>query len=49
LSRNLFWYVRTKPEGDIKKLVDWVLSPAGQALVTEVGYFPVKSTSTVGK
>jgi len=49
LSRNLFWYVRTKPAGDVKKLVDWVLSPAGQALVTEVGYFPVKATPTVGK
>jgi phosphate transport system substrate-binding protein len=49
LARDLYWYVRTKPEGDIKKLVDWVLSPAGQALVAEVGYFPVKTTPTVGK
>jgi phosphate transport system substrate-binding protein len=50
LARNLFWYVRTKPEGDIKKMVDWVLSPAGQALVAEVGYFPVKTaTPTIGK
>lgn len=42
LSRYLFWYVRTKPNGDIKKLVDYVLSDEGQQIVTDVGYFPVK-------
>ncbi|MGH8005170.1 MAG: phosphate ABC transporter substrate-binding protein [Limisphaerales bacterium] len=43
LARDLYWYFRTKPAGDVKKLVDWVLSPEGQKVVTEVGYFPVKS------
>jgi phosphate transport system substrate-binding protein len=42
LSRFLFWYVRNKPTGEIKKLVDFVLSDAGQKIVAEVGYFPVK-------
>jgi phosphate transport system substrate-binding protein len=42
LSRNLFFYLRKDPEGDTKKFIDWVLSPDGQALATEVGYFPVK-------
>jgi phosphate transport system substrate-binding protein len=42
LSRPLFFYTRKKPEGDIKKFVDWVLSPDGQKIVTEVGYFPVQ-------
>lgn len=42
LSRYLFWYVRNKPTGEIKKLVDFVLSDAGQKIVAEVGYFPVK-------
>jgi len=41
LSRNLFWYLRNKPTGDIKKLVDFVLSPEGQEIVSKVGYFPV--------
>ena len=41
LSRNLFWYLRNKPTGEIKKLVEFVLSPEGQAVVTQVGYFPV--------
>ncbi|MFZ1684667.1 MAG: phosphate ABC transporter substrate-binding protein [Candidatus Zixiibacteriota bacterium] len=42
LSRYLFWYLRNKPTGEMKKLVDFVLSDAGQQVVTQVGYFPVK-------
>ena len=41
LSRPLFFYTRTKPAGDAKLFVDWVLSPEGQALTTKVGYFPL--------
>lgn len=43
LTRDLYWYLRAKPEGDIKKLVDWVLSSDGQAVVVSAGYFPVES------
>jgi phosphate transport system substrate-binding protein len=42
ISRYLYWYLRNKPTGDIKKLVDWVLSEQGQEIVSKVGYFPVK-------
>ena len=42
LSRQLFWYTAGKPSGEIKNLVDWVLSPAGQKVVEEVGYYPLK-------
>lgn len=42
LSRYLYWYLRSKPTGDIKKLVDFALSDEGQKIVAEVGYFPVK-------
>ncbi|MCX5860003.1 MAG: phosphate ABC transporter substrate-binding protein [Proteobacteria bacterium] len=42
LSRDLFFYLQKSPTGDIKKFIDWVLSPAGQEIVTKVGYFPVK-------
>jgi len=42
LSRPLFFYTRNKATGDIKTFVDWVLSDQGQAIVTKVGYFPVK-------
>jgi phosphate transport system substrate-binding protein len=42
LSRPLFFYVGPKPSADIKGFTDWVLSPAGQAIVVKVGYFPIK-------
>ncbi|MCX5866203.1 MAG: phosphate ABC transporter substrate-binding protein [Proteobacteria bacterium] len=42
LSRDLFFYLRKTPSGDTKKFIDWILSPAGQEIVTKVGYFPVK-------
>jgi len=42
LSRPLFFYLRSKPAGDIKSFIDWVLSPEGQGIVLKVGYFPIK-------
>ncbi len=41
LSRPLFFYLPKPPEGQVKAFIDWVLSPSGQSLVSEVGYFPV--------
>ncbi len=41
LARNLFFYVRNKPTGEIKEFIDWVLSAQGQAVVVKVGYFPI--------
>ena len=42
LSRYLFFYTRQKPAGDVKKFVDWVLTPAGQKIAADVGYYPLK-------
>lgn len=42
ITRNLFFYTRTKPAGKVKGFVDWVLSDEGQNVVTAVGYFPVR-------
>ncbi|MEW6652658.1 MAG: phosphate ABC transporter substrate-binding protein [Bacteroidota bacterium] len=42
ISRYLYMYTRKRPEGNIKKFVDWALSEKGQSIVTEVGYFPLK-------
>jgi len=41
ISRSLFMYLRNRPGGEIKKYIDWILSPAGQKIVTEAGYFPL--------
>ncbi len=42
ITRYLYFYTRVRPAGDMKKFVDWVLSNEGQALATQVGYFPVR-------
>jgi len=42
LSRPLFMYTRGKAGGDAKDFIDFCLSAEGQAIVTQVGYFPVK-------
>ena len=33
---------RKAPDGTIGEFIDYVLSPEGQSVVTEVGYFPVQ-------
>lgn len=42
ITRYLYMYLRSKPTGAMKEYVDWILSAEGQAVVTAVGYFPVK-------
>lgn len=42
ISRDLYFYTATAPSGDVKKFIDWVKSPEGQAVVTQAGYFPLK-------
>ncbi len=42
ITRYLYIYMRNKPVGEVKKFVDWILSPDGQKIITEVGYFPVR-------
>lgn len=43
ISRFLYFYTGKRPEGTIKKFIDWVISPAGQKVVKEVGYYPIKN------
>lgn len=42
ITRFLYLYVRNRPTGAVKSYIDWILSPAGQGVVTQVGYFPVR-------
>ncbi len=42
LSRYLYFYLAQQPTGPIKDYIDWILSPAGQAITTEMEYFPLK-------
>lgn len=42
VARPLFMYTNGDPSGLVKQYIDYVLSPAGQKIVKEVGYVPVK-------
>ena len=42
ITRYLYLYLKSKPTGDMKAFIDWILSPDGQKLATEVGYFPAR-------
>ncbi len=42
LSRPLFMYTRGAPTTTAKKFIDFCLSKDGQAIVTQVGYYPIK-------
>lgn len=42
ITRYLYMYLKARPTGALKAYIDWTLSPEGQAIVSEVGYYPVK-------
>lgn len=41
ISRYLYFYTIKKPQGEVKKFIDWVVGPHGQEIVEEVGYIPL--------
>lgn len=45
LSRDLYFYTVGEPTGLAAEFIAWVLGPDGQALVEEVGYYPLRSDS----
>jgi phosphate transport system substrate-binding protein len=48
ISRNLYfyWFEGSRPE--IQQFVEWAVSPAGQAVVENVGYYPLPKSATAG-
>lgn len=42
LSRSTFYYTNNEPTGEAKSFLDFTLSPAGQKIVKEVGFVPLK-------
>ena len=42
VSRPLFLYTPGQPTGEVKKFIDWVLSPPGQKIVEQMDFVPVK-------
>jgi phosphate transport system substrate-binding protein len=43
ISRPLFMYTRLAPEGAVKTYLDWILSDAGQCILLDQGYAPVRA------
>ncbi len=41
ISRDLYWFFNGKPTGELKKLVNWALSPEGQKVSEDMGYVPL--------
>ena len=42
ITRYLYMYLKSRPTGETKEFVDWILSPEGQKVIVSVGYYPVK-------
>ncbi len=40
--RYLYYYTNGKPKGAVADYINWVLSPAGQRIAEEVGYYSLK-------
>ncbi len=45
LARSLLIYTLGEPEGEVKRYIDWILSPAGQKVVEVNGYVPVSAAA----
>ena len=43
LARSLHMYTLGEPDGETKNFIDWVLSDAGQRILQENGYVPVRN------
>ena len=42
ISRDLYMYTAGEPTGAVKDYLDWVLGPAAQQIVAQLGFVPVK-------
>ncbi|MCS6831491.1 MAG: substrate-binding domain-containing protein, partial [bacterium] len=40
--RYLYFYTNGKPKGAVSEFINWVLSPEGQRIAEEVGYYSLK-------
>lgn len=41
ISRELYWFFNGEPKGDLRALLNWVLSPEGQKIAEAVDYIPL--------
>jgi phosphate transport system substrate-binding protein len=48
IARSLLIYTLGEPQGEVKRYLDWILSPDGQRLVEENGYVPLGGSAPHG-
>lgn len=41
ISRFLYWYTAGEPAGEMKNFANWVMGKEGQAVIENVGYYPL--------
>lgn len=41
IIRYLHFFTTKSPGGEVKKFIDWVLSPAGQSIIRQAGFIPL--------
>jgi phosphate transport system substrate-binding protein len=41
IARALYIYTAGEPEGAVRDYLGWILSPAGQEIVRELGFVPI--------
>jgi len=42
IARGLYIYTAGEPQGAVREYLDWILGPAGQAIVQELGFVPLQ-------
>ncbi|MBF0285479.1 MAG: phosphate ABC transporter substrate-binding protein [Magnetococcales bacterium] len=42
IARPLFMYTKGEPQGDVKGYMDWIMSDAGQCIIMDKGYAPLR-------
>jgi len=42
IARDLYMYTAGEPQGVVKAYLDWIFTPAAQAIVTELGFVPLQ-------
>jgi phosphate transport system substrate-binding protein len=42
IARNLYMYTRGEPTGVIADYLKWIISSEGQAIVSNLGFVPIK-------
>jgi phosphate transport system substrate-binding protein len=46
ISRDLYMYTNGQPANELKAYLDWIISPAAQQIVTDLGFVPIKNASS---